>query len=90
MNDVIKGRRFCYTAVDGDHQDPEKHGGFMPSMIVEGESGHYPMQGGDHQHAVPWIWGKTIEEASETCERFNADRLGMSRAVANEIEVSTY
>ena len=61
MKDPIKGRRYCYTVVDADHQDPKKHGGFMPSMIIEGETGHHPMQGGDHQWAVPWIWGKTVK-----------------------------
>ena len=34
MKDPIKGRRYCYTVVDADHQDPKKHGGFMPSMII--------------------------------------------------------
>ena len=90
MKDPIKGRRYCYTVVDADHQDPKKHGGFMPSMIIEGETGHYPMQGGDHQWAVPWSWGKTVKAASAACERFNADRLGVSKEVAAEIKDSTF
>jgi len=90
MKDPIKGRRYCYTAVGGEHQDPTKHGGYMPSMVVEGEQGHYPMQGGDHEFAVPWIWGKTIPEVAETCKRFNSDRLGLTEDEAWEIERSAF
>ena len=92
MEDVIKGRRFCYVISQGSHNSKanrKEWGGYMPSLVVEGESGHYPMQGGDHEWAVPWIWGKTLREAKKTCASYNKRR-GLSKEDVVEITYSSF
>ena len=75
---------FCYY-VD-PCQDPGERG-FIPSLVVAGESGHRPMIGSG-KFSSPWYWGKTLEEAEATCERVNAKR-GIDAELASAIVASS-
>ena len=54
-------------------------GQYVPSVIYEGEVGHYPMTGGDGQ--VPWRWGRTREEAQAACDAQN-ETIGVDKDTA--------
>ncbi len=61
--------------------------GYIPSVVVLGEPGHFPLCGrGDG--AAPWRWGKTLEEAEVMCAKANADR-GMTKERVDEIVMSS-
>ena len=65
-------------------QDPAEHGGFVPSIVFEDESGHSPLLGrGDCASA--WVWGKTLEEAEKICKDLNLSKLGVDEREANRI-----
>lgn len=66
----------------------EADGGFVPSLVIEGQAGHQPMLGGEGQ--APWVWGKTLEEARRVCAEVNRSRFGLSRAEAAEIVASSF
>ncbi len=67
-------------------QDPGEEG-YVPSVVVENEPGHFPLSGrGDG--AAPWRWGKTLEEAEATCTRQNTER-GITEDRACEIVASS-
>lgn len=69
MPDLTKNS-YCFYI--NPTQDPGDEG-YIPSVVVENESGHFPLSGkGDG--AAPWRWGKTLEEAEATCVRANAER----------------
>ncbi|KKL65237.1 hypothetical protein LCGC14_2156990 [marine sediment metagenome] len=65
---------YCYYVPE---QDPTEHGGYVPSLVIEDESGHYPMLG-NGECAQPWVWGKTIEEARAVADNRNTQKLGLS------------
>lgn len=77
---------WCYYVPH--EQDTARHGGFVPSLVVEGEPGHYPMTGSTGREA-PWVWGYTYEKAAETCEKVNAER-GISKEQAAKIVSSSF
>jgi hypothetical protein len=72
---------WCYFVPQ--EQDTARYGGFVPSLVVEGEQGHYPMTGSTGREA-PWVWGDTYEKAVATCEAVNAER-GITKERAEEI-----
>lgn len=74
------GRRWCYAIPLNAYKDAN---GIVPSLVVEGVAGHFPMRGKDDRSA-PWYWGKTRDEAERICERVNAQR-GISPAEAQRI-----
>lgn len=76
---------WCYYV--SPSQDPEKYGGYIPSLVVKGQSGHWPMIGSG-KWVSPWVWGKTLEEAQETCKQVNAKR-GVTEEAAAEIVSSS-
>ena len=76
---------FCYYI--NPAQDPDEHGGYVPSMVRRGESGHFPMLGRG-AYATPWIWGKTLAEAENVCEQQNI-KLGLNPNQVNEIIASS-
>lgn len=78
-------KRWCYYVPEA--QDPEVHGGYVPSMVEENEPGHSPMLGRG-EGSAPWIWGKTLKEAQEVCDRFNAD-MGIDKETAFRIVASS-
>jgi len=75
---------WCYWV--SETQDPQKHGGYVPSLVKENESGHYPMVGNEKQ--APWVWGKTLAEAQATCKAVNASA-GISEERAYKIVASS-
>ena len=79
-------QRWCYYVPTGQHS--KKHGGYVPSKVVENEEGHYPMTGGGHEWAEAWVWGKTHEEAMKVCNEVNA-RMNVSNDRMHEIVAST-
>lgn len=78
-------RAWCFYIPQA--QDTSKHGGFIPSVVFENESGHYPLSG-DGEFAQPWIWGSTFEEAQATCNAANELR-GVSREQVQRIVLSS-
>ena len=58
------------TQYDPDH-------GYIPSLVIENESGHYPMTGRGPL-AEPWYFGKTIQEARATCANYNQRAYGLT------------
>jgi hypothetical protein len=77
--------RICYFI---PLQDPEEHGGYVPAQAVEGSKGYRLMTGGNHKWAMPWIWGKTLEDAESACDNAN-ERLGLNKDEVFEIIAST-
>ena len=77
----LSGKKWCYYIPAG--QDPKKHGGYVPSLVVADEAGHMPLVGRD-ELAAPWIWGATLAEAEKTCDAANARR-GLSVEAADLI-----
>ncbi len=76
--------RRCYYIPPGQC---DEHG-FIPSLVIEHEAGHSPMTGrGDC--AVPWYWGKTYENAEQTCDRVNKARFGITPQTAAAIVTSS-
>ncbi len=80
------GSQICYHIMPT--QDPTKHGGYVPSLIVRGQKGHCPMLGRG-ELAMPWVWGKTLEEAEAACEAYNTKRLGLDSETVNDIILSS-
>ena len=76
--------RQCFVILPTQYEEGR---GYIPSLVIENESGHYPMTGGPDQE--PWYWGDTIERAEQVCARFNLDRYGISKATAARIVGST-
>lgn len=75
---------YCFYISPG--QDPGD-GGYIPSVVVENEPGHFPLTGRGGG-AAPWRWGKTLEEAEAVCAEVNADR-GIDEERASEIVASS-
>lgn len=67
--------KFCYMIPEG--QDPKEHGGWVPALVIEHESGYYPMEGDPKTFKAPWVFGPTIEAARRTCDEMN-ERLGLT------------
>ncbi len=67
-------QRHCFW-ID-ETQDPDVHGGYVPSVVTEGEAGHSPLLG-KGTAAAPWIWGATLVAAQAVCEAENT-RLGLT------------
>ena len=64
-------------------QDPDKHGGYVPSVIYPDKAGHYPLEGNGSM-SQPWIWGDTLDKAQATCAKAN-ERLGLTKEEAQAI-----
>ena len=75
--------RWCYFIPAGQY---DEHG-YIPSLVTEYEAGHSPMTGDASQ--TPWYWGKTYERAQQVCDRFNLDRLGLTKQTAARIVASS-
>lgn len=86
MKDLIIDSQICYHIMPT--QDPTKHGGYVPSLMVRGQKGHCPMLGRD-EWSMPWVWGATLEEAEAACEAYNTKRLGLDSETVNDIILST-
>jgi hypothetical protein len=71
--------KFCYVVMPTQRDK----NGFIPSMVKEGEMGHYPMMG-KGECASPWYWGKTLKEAEEICKEANK-KLGLTDKEVEEL-----
>lgn len=80
---IHAGRRWAYVIPDNAYRDEN---GIVPSLVVEGVAGHFPMLG-NGAHASPWYWGKTAAEARAVADATNARR-GVSPEDAKAIEAS--
>ena len=85
LSHLMATRRWCYTIPIC--QDTEATGGYVPSVAIEDESGHFPMSGSDG--GAPWIWGKTLHDAESICAEANA-KLGLDRDTCLRIVASTF
>lgn len=79
-------KRFCYYVVET--QDASEHGGFVPSLVIEGEEGHSPMVGDSSKLQAPWVWGDTLAQAQEIAGVFNK-RLGLTIQDVDRIVASS-
>jgi hypothetical protein len=66
------GPRTCFYIPVGQFDE----NGYIPSVVTEGEASHAPLTG-NGEHAAPWYWGKTYEEAQRVCAERNAE-LGLT------------
>lgn len=84
-------RPFCYWIdISQEPPGPNKPG-WIPSVVFEGQAGHYPMVGRDAL-SQPWYWGEDLDVARSICREQN-DKLGLSpeevdRIVASSIQQS--
>lgn len=84
MNETEQtGKRMCYMIQVGQFDA----NGYIPSLVVEGEAGHSPLTGRE-AYSRPWYFGKTYEEAEETCRKIN-EEMGLSRRDVIEIVMSS-
>lgn len=74
-------------------QDPAVHGGYVPSLVIEGEPGHSPLAGrsesSDAPAGRPWVWGPSLEQAEYTAAELNATTYGLSREDSTQIVLSS-
>ena len=73
LRQLLQGE-WCYV-ISGAKECVDENG-FIPSIVVRGRRGHYPMLG-QGKYAIPWYWGKTKEEAEQTCAEMNKE-VGLS------------
>lgn len=85
MINVMKlaDRRMCYY-IPVEQFDEN---GYIPSVVFENEPGHNPLRG-NGKLATPWYWGKTYEEAIETCRKAN-EKLGLTPEDVDKIVMSS-
>ena len=82
----LTGKTFCYY-IDPT-QDTEVYGGYVPSIVIMNESGHYPMIGDPEKHQTPWVWGKDLTKAEQIATEHNR-RLGHSEEQVFRIMASS-
>ena len=81
MTDVDTDRKRQCFAIFPDQFD---EGGFIPSLVTEGEAGHQPLRG-HGRLSTPWYWGVDYETAKRVCEKANADDFGLTPEQVQEI-----
>ena len=59
---------WCYWI--NEMQKPHPQHGYIPSVVVEREPGHYPLEGRG-ECASPWYWGD-LEQAKRIANEMNA------------------
>jgi len=80
---VSEPGRWCYTIMEGQTSD----GQYVPSVVVENESGHRPLLGRG-ELSVPWRWGSDFEKAKQIAAEAN-EAIGVSPEDAIEIVASS-
>lgn len=80
---ISAGRRWAYVIPDNAYRDER---GIVPSLVVDGVPGHFPMLG-QGAASSPWYWGKTEADARKVADATNARR-GVSPEDAKAIEAS--
>ncbi len=79
-------KAFCYYI--NPTQDSDEHGGFVPSIVEEGVSGHRPLTG-QGEGSSPWVWGKTLDQAEIVCRHRNMDKFDLTEKEACLIVASS-
>lgn len=79
----------CYVIPPHTPEQVEKQGGYMPSLVIEGVPGHAPLNGGNHEFALPWVWGPTLEDAEEKCKVLN-EQLGLTESVVMDLILKSF
>lgn len=89
MNDdtpnLVPGQ-YCYWI--NPSQDAEATNGYVPSIVIEGESGHYPLMGRS-AFASPWIFGQTLEAAERVASHLNTEKLHLTPERVDAIVTSS-
>lgn len=85
ITELVPGK-YCYY-IDST-QDTSVHGGFVPSIVVECEAGHYPMIGDPKTLQAPWVWGSDLETAEAIAASVN-EGLGLTEADVVRIVASS-
>lgn len=67
-------------------QDDRATGGYVPSVVIEEVSGHWPLDGAGVSR--PWVWGATLQDARDRCEQENL-RLHITPEAARAISLSS-
>jgi hypothetical protein len=67
--------KICYYVPDGQFEMIDGKKQHIPSVIKEGEKGHFPMTGKEDQQ--PWYWG-SFEDACKLADEMN-EKLGLSK-----------
>ncbi len=80
---LMSERDWCYFIPP----QPDNERGFIPACVIENVQG-YLMMAGNGQGSSPWFWGKTLDDANETCQKVNAGR-GIDSKRALDIVLST-
>lgn len=83
LMELMKERRWAYVAIAAQFDED----GFIPSIAIEGVTGHIPLSG-DDQGSAPWHWGKSYEECQKMADIMN-ERRGISKVDAFKIVAST-
>jgi hypothetical protein len=73
-------KAYCYDI--HPTQTPHPQHGYIPSIVVEGDPGHYPLTGRG-EHATPWYWGN-LDTAKKIAAEQNL-RLGVDEREALRI-----
>ena len=77
---------FVMTCFHQTEEQKDGSVGFIPCMVIAGESGFFPMSGGEEKDA--WIWGKTHEDCMKACKDYNTKTLGLSEAEVRDVLIS--
>lgn len=73
--------KYCFWM--NECQNPKEHGGYVPSIVIEDDPGHYPMVGDPKKCQAPWVWGD-LETARRIAKERN-NSMGISDERAREI-----
>ncbi len=65
---LLEPGHFCYYVPEDQEPDPKL--GYMPSVVIEGDAGHYPCLGGS-PFAAPRYWGD-LDQARDIASEQNA------------------
>jgi len=75
------GKKYCYTILATSYV---KGKGYIPSIVFENESGHFPLAGNPAKMQEAWYWGEDLETAKKIAAEKNAE-LGISEEEAFRI-----
>ena len=86
LHQVMKReKRRCFVVLHSSYVEGQ---GYIPSLAIEGESGHYPMSGRTDDQ-LPWYWGPDYDTAQATADDINERRFGLSPTQAARIVASS-
>lgn len=83
-DEVPPGTPYCLYIDVAGYSD--ELGGFVPSIVYENVSGHFPLSG--KPGGTPWVWGPEYADAQRAADECNR-RLGITRERALEIVTSS-